>query len=508
MTSSQPHPTHQGEGRVTFRRRLLIAQGLVLAVAFSVIGVLGWLGTYGWLHYHAWTLLESEADDIAFHIAGPNGLLTANYSWNEPHHRFSEARVDPYFVQVFDNSGRLVYASENTRHFRGTYPDTLLSQEASAISTFSALNSRRIEGRLLYFGTYPVVSARGQRLGALQLARYNPDIPSTLTDIAVGLSVGLFVLLMLLLVLTDRVARRTLAPLQSITRVADALSPTRMDARIPVPADADWETARLADTLNALLARLEGAFENMRRFTSNAAHELQTPLTVLRGHVDVSLRRPREPEAYRKTLHLLGAQIDSMSRTIRSLLTLARLERDRSVLPNAVFDLSQLILEETPPYALRAHDAGLGWIEDIDAGTRVLGLPDLLRDVARNLLDNAVKFTVKGEIRVGLKTHPAGDRVTLTVTDTGIGIEPEALPFVTERFFRATTGIDAASGRGLGLSLVEQIVDLHGGYLEIDSTPGAGTTVHIILPTVSGPGNAAADTPSVPAVTQTAAPGR
>ncbi|MEZ4699286.1 MAG: HAMP domain-containing sensor histidine kinase [Rhodothermales bacterium] len=471
--------TDRASRRSTFRRRLVLSQGLVLALAFLIIGVLCWLATFGWLHYHAWTLLEEEAQEINFHIVGLDGeLAPERYAWYEPHHLYREPRLDPYFAQVFDLSGDVIHASSNTRLFLAPFPDTLVTYSTSAFGTFSVLNTLTIDDSQLYFGNYPIIGRNGRKLGTLQIARYEPNIPGRLKEIAVGLSIGLIVLLFLLLFLTDRVAVRALGPLTSITRFANALSPNRMDERIPIPAEADWETTRLAETLNALLDRLEGALENMRRFTSNAAHELQTPLTVLRGHVEISLRRPRTPEAYQATLHTLAGEIDGMSRTIRSLLTLARLERGRVVLAGGFFDLSELIREETVPFARLAREKGLSWTEDLQTPALMKGHPDLMRDVIRNVLENALKFTQKGGIAVSTKVD--GDRIAFTVNDSGIGIDSESLPFVTERFFRVESAQGA--GSGLGLSLVDQIVALHDGSLEISSRPSVGTTVRIHFP--------------------------
>ena len=470
--------------RITFRRRLVISQGLVLSIAFLIIGILSWLATYGWLHYHAWTLLEREAVEINFHIVGlDGGLAPERYSWHEPHHLYREKRVDPYFAQIFDTQGAIVYASGNTRLFTTPFPDSLIAYHPSAIGAIRALNILKIDGEALYFGTYPVLGRNEQPIGYLQIARYEPDIPGQLREFATGLSLGLIALLAILLIVTDRVASRVLSPLQSITRVADALSPTRMDERIPIPADADWETTRLAETLNALLGRLESAFENMRRFTANAAHELQTPLTVLRGQVDVSLRRPRTAESYAETLRTLIGEIDGMSRTIRGLLTLTRLERDRAMVGDSAFNLADLISEEAAFFSRRAREKGLVWTEHVDASLPVCGYIDLLRDALRNVLENAVKFTLSG--RIELTASARDNRITLAIADTGIGIESAALPFVTERFFRADTTADIVSGSGLGLSLVDQIIAMHGGSIEITSEPAVGTTVRLHLPMAS-----------------------
>jgi HAMP domain-containing protein len=274
VNDSSSDPTAR---RISFRRRLVVSQGLVLTVAFVIIGILSWLVTYGWLHYHAWALLEREAVEINFHIVGLDGELSPDrYTWHEPHHLYREKRLDPYFAQIFDTKGAIVYASGNTRLFTTPFPNSLVAYQPSAIGAISALNTIEIDGEALYFGNYPILGRNEQVIGSLQIARYEPDIPGRLRKFALGISMGLVALLAILLVLTDRVAFRALGPLRSITSVADALSPNRMDERIPVPADADWETTRLAETLNALLDRLGGAFENCPR-AANSAHGTPRP---------------------------------------------------------------------------------------------------------------------------------------------------------------------------------------------------------------------------------------
>ena len=219
----------------------------------------------------------------------------------------------------------------------------------------------------------------------------------------------------------------------------------------------------------------------MYRFTANAAHELQTPLTVLRGHVDVALRRPRTAEAYRQTLALLGREIDTLSRMVRSLLVLARLDRDARHLPAGPVDLAALVRTEMSPYAAQAKAQGLDVHQDLPAEAWVCGQPDLLREVVVNLLDNAIKYTHQGQLAVAVTDAPA--EVVLAIRDTGIGMEAAEAAHATDRFFRAASAsrLDVP-GSGLGLALVSQIVARHGGHLRIDSAPGRGTCVQVILP--------------------------
>jgi signal transduction histidine kinase len=233
--------------------------------------------------------------------------------------------------------------------------------------------------------------------------------------------------------------------------------------------------------MNDQLVRLEQAFEEMYRFTANAAHELQTPLTVLRGHVDVALRRTRTPQAYQETLSLLGLEIDKLTRMVRSLLTLARLDREARVLPDESVDLVRLVELEAEPFEKAARSKGLDFRLDVPNSAVVRGQEDLLREVAANVLDNAVKYTPDGYLEVEIV--PDGSFVQLSVRDTGIGMTGEDSVHATDRFYRASS-VDTLDipGSGLGLSLAAQIVARHGGELRIDSVPNKGTCVCIRLP--------------------------
>jgi signal transduction histidine kinase len=225
---------------------------------------------------------------------------------------------------------------------------------------------------------------------------------------------------------------------------------------------------------------LERSFKETRRFTANAAHELQTPLTILRGHIDVALRRPRTTEAYQDTLRLLGTEIDGQIQMVRALLMLARLDRTYHRNQRQLINLTDLVCTEADRYRTLAETKGLVFELDTKAALQVSGHGDLLREVVANLLDNAIKYTSDGEVTVRLEA--VGDQVRLIVQDTGIGMDSEIQAQVTDRFYRATSvqqhGIP---GSGLGLSIVSQIVALHEGQVQIDSTPGVGTTVQVLL---------------------------
>lgn len=461
--------------RPSFRGRLVRTLGLALGVALMGLSVLVLLGAWGLMNNGAREVLEAEARNIEAHVMRRGGLDLDAYPWNEPHHRFAERHIDPYFVQIFDPAGRPLRSSPNVAHLAGfparRLPTTDEDVAVGPLRTFVAGGAR------FYHRTTPLATRRGRVLGYLQVSRYAPAIGASLVRLGLSLAVGYAVVLAGLLALLWVVGGRVVRPLEAMTDAARALSPAHLGQRVPVAAGADRETAALGHALNDALEQLERAFGEVRRFTADAAHELQTPLTVLLGHIEVALRRERDPAAYRETLRLLQAEAKALTRMVRGLLTLARLEG--APLPAETVALGPLVEEEAAAAQARAAAKGLTLRLAAPPGLDVAGHPALLREAVRNLIDNAVKYTDAGEVRVGLAR--SGSRVTLSVEDTGVGIAAEHLPHVTRRFWRAD-GVQHLPGSGLGLALVQRVAEAHGGQLHIASAPGQGTTVRLALP--------------------------
>lgn len=465
--------------RPPFRRRLLVRLGAALALALVVVGVVVWLGVAAWSAHEGRRVLREEALALQSDIVGADGSLDpSRYYWDEPHHRFEAERIDPLFLQVFDTEGRLLRASDNVARFApGAYPQRPLGSTASA-GVVAPLRTFRVGSDRLYRATLPLRDGAGRTVGTVQVARFLPPLYAHLGQLALGLCFALGVLLAALLALVWAVADRVVRPLQAITAHAATLSAATLGERVAVPDHADRETAALAAALNGSLDRLDGAFTEMQRFTANAAHELQTPLTVLQGHVDVALRRDREPESYRDTLRVLRSEVDGMTQAVRGLLALARLDAG-SALPTEDIDLAALARDEAEAARPRAAAKGLDLVLDASP-TPLVGHPGLLCDLVRNLIDNAVKYTETGRVTVTVGQNPSG--ASVAVSDTGPGIAPDHLPHVTDRFWRADDA-QHLPGSGLGLALADRIATSHGGRLDIGAAPGGGARVVATFPT-------------------------
>ncbi|MFB6232294.1 MAG: ATP-binding protein [Salinibacter sp.] len=481
----------QGDEQVrpSFRRRLLTTVGPALAGAFAALALIAWGAAYVTVHSSALNALKFEVKEVQANVRVRNGQLNVEeYAWNEVHHRLATGRIDPVFVQVFDSNGELVRASANVDSLSGAYPDRPFEPHTSGFWV-PTLHTFEVDGRRLYYRTRPLRGSKGKTVGFVQVSRVVPARHAMLWTFGAGL-VGLWAVLTAgLLALVGWSAGRVLRPLRRITKGARSITSEDLDTRVEIPSGADRETATLGHALNALLDRIKEHVDALRTFTANAAHELQTPLTVLHGHVEVALRRDRDAESYRETLRLLDAKLGELTRALRALLTLTRLDRSDAVERTPV-DLAAIAEEEVASFQPRAEEKGLSLTAETDDAAWVEGQPDLLREAVRNLVDNALKYTPEGEVTVAVEREGSGP-VRLTCTDTGVGMEPGEVERVTDRFYRgAGAGNVEAEGSGLGLSLACRIVEEHDGQLQIDSTPGEGTRVTVTLPTAPEPSSA------------------
>ena len=279
-------------------------------------------------------------------------------------------------------------------------------------------------------------------------------------------------------------AGRALAPVTTITDLASRIGARSRDmdlgARLNL-ALPDDELGRLARTFDAMLARIDDAFARQRRFTGDAAHELRTPLALMRSQVDLALARPRSAAAYREALHELDGDLERMTRLVATLLTLARADAGKLELDEAPFDPAKTICTVMEQFALVAAAAGVA-LRDESVPTPLTADESLVIQLLVNLIDNALAHTPPGgSVTVGCR--PEEGHVRLWVADTGEGIAPEHQARVFDRFTRVDAGrARAEGGTGLGLAICRAITEAHGGTIALESEPGQGTRVEVVLP--------------------------
>jgi two-component system OmpR family sensor kinase len=275
-------------------------------------------------------------------------------------------------------------------------------------------------------------------------------------------------------------ATRSLAPVRAMADQARHITDKNLNTRLDIGA-AHQELQVLTDSFNELLSRLDQSFETMRRFVADASHELRTPLSVIRGEADVALAQDRSSGEYRESLAIIQDEARRLSRLVEDLLNLARADAGHAKLRVEEFYLNDLLDEccRSLEAAAGARQINLECRCPGDVAFR--GDQELLRRLVLNLLDNAIRYTpAGGKILVSLEA--AGSEVRILVSDTGIGIPPEAAPYIFGRFYRGDQARSRQNGGfGLGLSIVKWIAESHKGTVNVTSEPGKGSTFTVQL---------------------------
>ncbi|QDT54120.1 Signal transduction histidine-protein kinase ArlS [Caulifigura coniformis] len=307
----------------------------------------------------------------------------------------------------------------------------------------------------------------------------NESLDRNLHELALlvgGLSIGTF----LLAAIAGRwYCIKALRPVRIMADRARSVTAADFRMRLPVTDQRD-EVAELALAFNSLLDQLQGAFERQQRFTGDAAHQLRTPLTVLQGQIDVTLRRPRTPEEYNRTLTLLREQATEMHQAVEGLLFLARAEGEGHPPVFEEGDVATWISRQLERWNI--HTRRMDLVVQVEPDLRLSTSWALLSQLLHNLVDNAFKYSAPGS-QVIVKAVRQADEFVLSVQDHGHGIFKEDQPAIFEPFFRSKSARrSGVPGVGLGLPIVQRIAQALQGRIEFESIPDEGSTFRLRVP--------------------------
>lgn len=273
------------------------------------------------------------------------------------------------------------------------------------------------------------------------------------------------------------IARKAFRPLDHITAAAEAINDAKdLSGRIELPSSNE-EFSRLANDFNHMFERLERSFEAEKQFTSNASHELRTPISIIKGACEYAQKYDETPEDHAETISMIQRQADKMSTLITQLLHMTRMEQGTENISMEQINLgtfTESFCKEQP------------WNVDqftltIEPEISILANKELLGRLIRNLVENALKYSSQdGHVWINVSSNQ--EEILLSIQDNGIGIPLEQQSKIWQRFYQVDASRGADEGSGLGLSMVEQIAKIHGGYMTLESTPGCGSTFTFHLP--------------------------
>lgn len=330
-----------------------------------------------------------------------------------------------------------------------------------------------------------VLEQRGA--GIIQVAESYQDVQAVQRQLVVLLALSVPLVTLLASVGGWFLASSALNPIDRITRAATQISASDLSRRLNLSLPND-EVGRLATTFDQMLARLDSAFERQKRFIADASHEMRTPLTILKGEVEVALNRPRTAEEYRETLEQVNQTTNRLTALVEELLLLARADNRQYPLQVERFDLAELLADEIDYLTPRATDKAITLNLTAPDQLYLEADPDKLARLFINLVDNAIKYSEAGDT-VSVTAAAFQDGIRVEISDTGPGISPEHLPHLFDRFYRVDkararqlTDTNGQSGAGLGLSIAQWLAEVHGGRIEVTSRLGQGTTFTVRLP--------------------------
>lgn len=483
MTDLQAHPQSKpqphGRSSLSLRVRLTLWYGTALAGILILFALALYAEMAGALKDQVDRSLEDAASVAVRSLEerrfGPF-LLFEDLSED-----FPELAVRDKFFQIFGPSGKITIQSPNIRSRDIPLSRTALEQAFNGNTTFE---SARFQGEPPLRLISVPIRLGGTLVNVVQVGTSLRSVEETLHRLLVILLVTVPVALLAALAGGWFLAGRALRPVGEITLAAQRIAGGDLTQRLSAPPSQD-EIGKLAATFNDMIARLEASFRQVRQFSTDASHELRTPLTVLKGETELALRRPRSVEDYRLVLESSLEEIDRMTRIVDELLFLSRADLGEIKMESKPVRLDALVEDIKRQATVLAQEQEVQVVMGTVSSASVAGDEFRLRELLLNLVDNAVKYSFKGGI-VELNLVTDGQTARLSVTDSGIGIEPDDQAHIFQRFYRADQArAHAKKGTGLGLSICKWIVEAHRGTIQLNSQPGKGTTVTVVLPLLS-----------------------
>nr|WP_202414439.1 ATP-binding protein [Duganella flavida] len=460
------------------RRRLVLVHLLAVLAAIGATAAAGW-----------WVLSQSvnrQLDAALLALAETELGMLADGGGDGATVRIHEApsgsappsltRLDR-LVQIIDGNGKILARSANLGSEKLPVSASLLSQLAAGETVFQTLPDTSEEP--LRMVSLPSL-AHSQRY-AVQVAGSLDDANHIVQSAAMLFAAMAVALLAAVGWAGARLSSKLFVAIDNIVDQAHHIGDSNLHQRLPRPGGED-EIGHLVDTLNAMLGRIEQAFEVQRRFTADASHELRSPLSRLRAEIEITLRRPRDSESYVSALRSCLDEVERLTMLVEELLMLARMDAGQERAPSELGTLEKLATDALQRMRVVADERKVELVlinelqstQQVDLGP--LGL------VLRNLLDNAIKFSPQGS-SITLRLQEDSGGALLTIADQGTGLNEAEMPFIFDRFFRGSRPrAGEVDGFGLGLALSQAIMQAHGGRIEVSNQANGGALFSMRLP--------------------------
>lgn len=456
----------------SFKNRIafnyIISTALLILVVFVVIFFIVKASVYD--HLESDIKIETKRLLEEIKVENNSFYLIDQHEWKEKEHNTLD--VNPIFIQFVDANGKLIDKSPNLKK-----SELKFASHSSVQKFFDDQLNANINIRQSQIPVYQDSKIVGYILIAVSLE----DANMVLGNLGKILLVIYPLILLILFGIARIIAGRSIKPVASIIETSNNISRENLKSRIPLPSNKD-ELFVLSQTINNLLDRIENAVEREKQFTSDASHELRTPLAVIKGTLEVLVRKPRDQKEYEEKIFFCVKEVDRLNHIVDQLLLLARFENQKQNIKYESVYLNALILENITRFNEKIASKKILITTDFDGDTYLTSDHYLLSIIISNLISNALKYSnTSGKVHLTIKNEI--DKVVLSLSDNGLGISSTDLNQIFNSFFRSdVTNHAEIKGTGLGLSIVKRLCDLLKIEIVVESKLHSGTTFFLSFP--------------------------
>jgi len=458
--------------KLDLKNRIALYYMLLTAALIALVFVFLFSIVERTVYHHLDTKLIEESEDIYESIEFVNNELRVinEAEWNESEHVHVE--INPTFVEVRDAMGAVLKRSNN---LSGEYLKFMgrSSKTYYINSKLQETGTRQIQK--------PIISSTGELLGFILVALPREESVLVLSTLKKVLNIGYPLVLVIFFVFTRIIAGSLMLPINRIIDSAEQITRENLDERVPVPRRKN-ELFTLATSINDLLDRLNDVILREKQFTSDASHELRTPLSVIKGTLEVLIRKPRDTQHYVAKINYCINEVNRMSHLVDQLLMLARHESGQENLDEKIVLVEGIITDALARLQDSITTKKLKVHMHSGKGESILVDPFLVETIFENVLSNAVKYSHEGK-SIYIDISRKNKQVICSIRDEGKGMAEEEIKMAFHRFYRTKFSHDSkVEGSGIGLALVKRLAALHGIKLKLSSDLGSGTTFTLYFP--------------------------
>jgi len=453
----------------SFKNRIafnyIVSGSILIAFVFLFILYIVRISVNKHINDEIYIELQKHIDDVKIDVH--DTYLIQVDQWAAVEH--NSVDINPVFVQFFDNNRELIDKSPNLNSLN------LQLQSDYQNNTFfnTKLNNEPIRQI-----QRPIIQ-NNKIIGYVIVAMSIDDF-----EIVVILERVLLITFPLILIVLFLIARffagRSIKPINLITETANSITKDNLSQRIPLPINKD-ELHQLSTKINELLDRIESAVEREKKFTSDASHELRTPLAIIKGTLEVLIRKPREKEEYESKINYCITEVDRLNNLVDQLLLLARFENQKHNIKYESVSINALVLDSVSRFSKLINEKNIQIKSNFTKDFYINSDNYLLSIIFSNIISNAIKYS-KNEAQINIEVTEVDGKVNCIIEDNGVGINPTDLKNIYNSFYRSNAeNHPEIKGNGIGLSIVKRICDLLNISIEISSIENQGTTVKLIL---------------------------